>query len=167
VAKEWMKDPEFQATYDEQEDEFALASALIKARGDAEMTQEQVAAAMGTTQAVVVRMESGRGCAPQRAPDLQEPHRLARWNAGMQCIWDRRGRASQKAIVFGSSWPIKKGVFMLTVARPEALETAMVEVARRSGQSVDDYLAAVCADALSLEIDRARLDSSLAGYSGS
>ena len=30
AAKEWMKDPEFRAEYDALEDEFALASALIK-----------------------------------------------------------------------------------------------------------------------------------------
>ena len=60
VAKEWMKDPKFRAEYDALEDEFALASALIKARGNAELTQEQVAAAMGTTQAFVARLESGR-----------------------------------------------------------------------------------------------------------
>jgi ribosome-binding protein aMBF1 (putative translation factor) len=57
----WRKDPEFVAAYDALEDEFALASALIKARGDADMTQEQVAAAMGTTQGVIARLESGRG----------------------------------------------------------------------------------------------------------
>ncbi len=60
AAKRWMKDPEFRSAYDALEDEFALASVLIKARGDADMTQEQVAAAMGTTQAVVARLESGR-----------------------------------------------------------------------------------------------------------
>src|SRR5216684_2256106 len=60
VAKEWMKDPEFVAAYDALEDEFAVAAALIKARGEADMTQEQVARAMGTTQAVVARLESGR-----------------------------------------------------------------------------------------------------------
>jgi ribosome-binding protein aMBF1 (putative translation factor) len=60
VAQEWAKEPGFQAAYDALEDEFALASALIKARGDANMTQEQVAVAMGTTQAVVARLESGR-----------------------------------------------------------------------------------------------------------
>src|SRR6202795_1927209 len=58
--KQWRKDPEYVAAYDALEEEFALASALIKARGDADMTQEQVAAAMGTTQAVVARLESGR-----------------------------------------------------------------------------------------------------------
>ncbi len=38
----------------------SLAAALIKARGEADMTQEQVAEAMGTTQAAVARLESGR-----------------------------------------------------------------------------------------------------------
>ncbi len=60
VATKWMKDPDFVAAYNALEDEFALASALLKARNDADMTQEQVAAAMGTTQAVVARLESGR-----------------------------------------------------------------------------------------------------------
>lgn len=58
--RKWEKDPEFRAAYDALEDEFALAAALIKARGDAGMTQEQVAKAMKTTQAVVARLESGR-----------------------------------------------------------------------------------------------------------
>ena len=60
AAREWMKDPAFRAAYDALEDEFALAAALIRARGDADMTQEQVAEAMGTTQAVVARLEGGR-----------------------------------------------------------------------------------------------------------
>jgi ribosome-binding protein aMBF1 (putative translation factor) len=57
--REWRRDPKFVAAYDALEDEFAVASALIKARGDAAMTQAQVAQAMGTTQAVVARLESG------------------------------------------------------------------------------------------------------------
>lgn len=57
---EWRKDPEYVAAYDALEEEFALASALIRARSEADMTQEQVAKAMGTTQAVVARLESGR-----------------------------------------------------------------------------------------------------------
>jgi ribosome-binding protein aMBF1 (putative translation factor) len=56
----WKRDPKYTAAYESLEEEFALASALIKARGDAEMTQEQVARAMGTTQAVVARLESGK-----------------------------------------------------------------------------------------------------------
>ncbi|MBI2431851.1 MAG: helix-turn-helix transcriptional regulator [Candidatus Hydrogenedentes bacterium] len=58
--KQWRQDPEYVAAYDALEDEFALASALISARAQAEMTQEQVAQAMGTTQAAVARLESGR-----------------------------------------------------------------------------------------------------------
>ncbi|WFP60388.1 helix-turn-helix transcriptional regulator [Mesorhizobium sp. WSM4904] len=60
AAKDWLKDPEFVAEYEALEEEFALAEALIKARGEADMTQEEVAAAMGTTQAVIARLESGR-----------------------------------------------------------------------------------------------------------
>ena len=54
------KDPEFMAEYVALEEEFALASALIEARAKADMTQQQVAEAMGTTQAVVARLESGK-----------------------------------------------------------------------------------------------------------
>lgn len=60
AAKDWFKDPEFVAEYEALEEEFAIAEALIKARGEADMTQEEVAAAMGTTQAVIARLESGR-----------------------------------------------------------------------------------------------------------
>lgn len=52
---------------------------------------------------------------------------------------------------------------MLTVVLPDALETAVTAAAHRTGLSINDYLASVCADALSLEIDRARVDSYLAG----
>jgi DNA-binding XRE family transcriptional regulator len=58
--QEWRNDPEFIAAYDALEDEYALASALIKARADAEMTQEQVARAMGTTQPAVARLEGAK-----------------------------------------------------------------------------------------------------------
>ncbi len=58
--QQWEKDPKYRAAYDALKEEFALASAMIKARGDADMTQEQVAQAMGTTQAVVARLESGK-----------------------------------------------------------------------------------------------------------
>jgi ribosome-binding protein aMBF1 (putative translation factor) len=58
--KRWKEDPRYVAAYNALEKEFALASALIKARSEAEMTQEQVAEAMGTTQAVIARLESGK-----------------------------------------------------------------------------------------------------------
>ena len=57
---QWKKDPQYAAAYESLKEEFALASAMIKARGEADMTQEQVAEAMGTTQAVIARLESGK-----------------------------------------------------------------------------------------------------------
>ena len=60
IGRERGWPPSGRAEYDALEDEFALASALIKARGDADLTQEQVAAAMGTSQAFVARLESGK-----------------------------------------------------------------------------------------------------------
>jgi DNA-binding XRE family transcriptional regulator len=61
----WKKEPGYAAAYGALEGEFrAQASSpgwsLVGARGEAGMTQEQVAQAMGTTQAVVARLESGR-----------------------------------------------------------------------------------------------------------
>ena len=45
-----MKDLEFRAEYEGLEEEFALASALIRARSQAGMTQEQVAKIRAPTQ---------------------------------------------------------------------------------------------------------------------
>jgi hypothetical protein len=52
---------------------------------------------------------------------------------------------------------------MLTVTLPDTVEAALLDAAQRSGQSVSEYLTVMCADMLSLEVDRARLDSYLAG----
>ncbi len=60
AAKAWFKNLKFAAEYDAFEEEFALAGALIAARNHAALTQEQVADRMGTTQAVIARLESGR-----------------------------------------------------------------------------------------------------------
>lgn len=57
----WLKDPAYRDVYEGMEDEFALAVALIAARAHADLTQEQVAQRMNTTQATIARLESGRG----------------------------------------------------------------------------------------------------------
>jgi transcriptional regulator with XRE-family HTH domain len=59
VKGQLLADPAVRREYDALEEEFAIASALIEARAKANMTQGQVAAAMGTSQAAVSRMESG------------------------------------------------------------------------------------------------------------
>ena len=56
----WMKETAYKRAYEALEEEFALASALLNARDAAHMTQEDVAKAMGTTQTVIARLESGR-----------------------------------------------------------------------------------------------------------
>ena len=61
LAAKWRKDPAFLREYDALEAEFALTTALIKARADAGLTQTQLAARMGTTQSAVARMEGGKG----------------------------------------------------------------------------------------------------------
>ncbi len=60
LSDEWFKNPEFVREYEALEEEFALARALIKARSEADLTQEEVAQRMGTTQSAVARLESGR-----------------------------------------------------------------------------------------------------------
>lgn len=60
VIEDWRKDDVFSAEYAALEDEFSIAEALIRARAAARMTQDEVARSMGTTQAVVARLESGR-----------------------------------------------------------------------------------------------------------
>jgi len=59
LKKELLQDEGFRNEYVQLDDEFALASQLIEARRRAQMTQEDVARRMGTTQSVVARLESG------------------------------------------------------------------------------------------------------------
>ena len=56
----WMNDPVYRTEYNGLEAEFTLATALIRARADAGLTQEQLAERMGTKQEVVARWEGGR-----------------------------------------------------------------------------------------------------------
>lgn len=60
IAKTWHDDRDFQRDFDALAEEFELAAALIKARTEAGLTQDQLAARMGTTQSVIARMEGGK-----------------------------------------------------------------------------------------------------------
>ena len=53
-------DPALRAEAGALADGLTLAAALIRVRGAAGMTQEQVARAMGTSQEAIARLESGR-----------------------------------------------------------------------------------------------------------
>ena len=63
--REWRKDPEYAAEYEALDDEFAVAAALIEARANAAMTQEQVAQAMGTTECGEARVSPARKAGPR------------------------------------------------------------------------------------------------------
>jgi ribosome-binding protein aMBF1 (putative translation factor) len=60
LADGWRKDPTFTAEYDALEDEFTLASVLVRARAAADMSQHDIAAQMGTSQPAIARLEGGR-----------------------------------------------------------------------------------------------------------
>ncbi|MCL2332662.1 MAG: helix-turn-helix transcriptional regulator [Actinomycetia bacterium] len=54
-----MKDPEFRAAWEEADTEYKLQWAIIKAREERNMTQQQLAEATGMNQRVISRIESG------------------------------------------------------------------------------------------------------------
>lgn len=60
VFAELRKDPEYMKEYEALEEEFALIEALIDARTRADLTQEQVAERMQTSQSYVAKLEGGR-----------------------------------------------------------------------------------------------------------
>jgi len=60
LHKRWMKNPAYRREYEALAEEFALASALLEARGRAGLTQAQVARRMKTTQTAIARLEGGR-----------------------------------------------------------------------------------------------------------
>ena len=59
--REWRKDPAYREAHDALDEEFALASAMLEARSGAEISQEEIARRMHTSQPAVARLEGGRG----------------------------------------------------------------------------------------------------------
>ena len=55
---------------------------------------------------------------------------------------------------------------MITVTLSDELEAEVIQAAGRKGLSVDAYLAQICREALSLELDRQRLQSYRDGTPG-
>jgi len=56
----WRKDPKYVAAFDALEGEFAIAAAVMRARTEAGLTQEELARRMGTTQSAIARLEGGK-----------------------------------------------------------------------------------------------------------
>jgi ribosome-binding protein aMBF1 (putative translation factor) len=57
----WRKDPAYRAAYAALDEEFTLAAALIEARTSADISQEEIAKRMRTSQPAVARLEGGQG----------------------------------------------------------------------------------------------------------
>jgi ribosome-binding protein aMBF1 (putative translation factor) len=55
-----LADPEVKREFDALEQEFAIASELIRARARAGLSQAELAERMGTSQSAIARLESGQ-----------------------------------------------------------------------------------------------------------
>ena len=60
LHRRWTRDAAYKAAYDALAGESNMAAALIEARANAELTQEQVAARMQTSQAYIAKLEGSR-----------------------------------------------------------------------------------------------------------
>ena len=60
IKAELLSDPEVKREYDALEQEFTIASELIRARARAGLSQAELAERMGTSQSAIARLESGR-----------------------------------------------------------------------------------------------------------
>ena len=59
LKAELLADPRVRAAYEEQIPEYAIARAVIMARSQAGLTQEQLAERMSTSQSFIARLEGG------------------------------------------------------------------------------------------------------------
>ena len=59
LHQQWLKEPEYKTAYEEMAQEFEIASAIIAARTQAGLTQEELAQRMSARQSQVARWESG------------------------------------------------------------------------------------------------------------
>lgn len=59
VKKRFLADPEFRKEYEALGPEFELIESIIRRRMELEMSQEELAAKVGTGQAAISRLESG------------------------------------------------------------------------------------------------------------
>lgn len=76
LAKD-LEDPAFREAYGALEDEYAALDAMLNARKEAGLTQEDVARRMGTTKSAVSRLEASFGSA-KHSPSLATLRKYAK-----------------------------------------------------------------------------------------
>lgn len=76
-----LQDPDFKKAWEALDDEFAALDALLTARRQAGMTQEQVAAKMGVSQPSLARVEASLG-SRRHSPSLEM---LRKYAAAVNC----------------------------------------------------------------------------------
>ena len=59
LHQQWLQDPEYQAAYEAQRPEFEVASAIIAARSQANLTQKELAELISAKQSLIARLEAG------------------------------------------------------------------------------------------------------------
>jgi len=88
----WRKDPAYRAAYAALEEEFSLAEALIAARTGADISQQEIAKRMRTSQPAVARLEGGRG-----NPSLDTLRRYARaTGTRLKITFEKNARTTAK-----------------------------------------------------------------------
>ncbi len=59
LHKKWLKDPAYKTEFEAITEEFEIASAIIKARNRAGLTQAELAGRLKTKQSLIARLEGG------------------------------------------------------------------------------------------------------------
>ena len=72
MKAEFLAEPKNKAAYDALAPEYAVASAMIKARAEAGLTQAELAEKAGMTQAQVSRLEGGQWPSPATLAKLSK-----------------------------------------------------------------------------------------------
>ena len=81
-----LQNPDFRKAWETLEDEFSALDALLSARRQASMTQEQVAARMGVSQPSLARVEASLG-SHRHSPSLEM---LRKYAAAVNCKFEFR-----------------------------------------------------------------------------
>ena len=89
----WLKTPDYKKEFDASKMEFELARHLIQARIQSGLSQEQLAAKMGTSQSTIARLESGSSM-----PSMRTLTKFARaTNSQLQILFKPLGRGKAHA----------------------------------------------------------------------